>query len=1209
MPAMLKPVNFNGGTTPTNAPTHTLATRPAASSKPHEVIFVSDRRGGIHQLSDGTTWLDFNTDAHKAPRSVDTYTVATRPTAAAAGEGKVIYVSDLANGSYQMSNGTNWATLASNIVPALVARIGVRTDKGLPKIPFVTRLAPAATVYINPTLGSDSNPGTAYGAPRQTLPGTLTAGTAYLFIDGCTIGGFTVSQNGSAGAPIVIGVYNPATGARITDRSVGRVTVTGKIDIGGRSYVALEHLNVTGGSPRISCDNSTACQLICCRANGNLGGHGIKGYWGTGQTGKIEIDGCEATGNSAGIEVQGEGGADITNGTVIQWCNASDNIGNGISVTGGRRYENCHIACNTANNNSHETYGDNDNDNCIYVTGIMRAGSSIRWNEATGSIYSCLWVQPSNGSWHDYDCAGLLIENNRFSRSQYGMALFSKLNGAFANPVLVQYNEIFETGTRDGSTVAHGTQRWGRGIEVFAPYEDETHMPQFIVCRFNYVRDTVLWDEWGTDSQGIGLDDNTRDITVYGNVIVNCGGQGIQAYTTKRPRIFANVCIGNAANTLFGWPPRPRELGQYRAEIAMGDTEDTLVFANATFSRHTGLTRYGIVGGTGAGGKKTQVHANLVCNAPVCGIVTNLAWADTDGNHFRSCAQNHLEMAGFNSEGGPIALTANDSFSSGPASTDPLVQAAAASEAIFGMLPGTSVTAVAPPAPVGSADGGALSDPNTSFIDVEVTLPEPVDIGRSIHVAGYVWSNTQATNRVSPRPGDDVARPTMDGEVFIVGGKTAPLGEVEVYAWAVPAAAVAGTNKKATIRITRQDNSFWHFRIWQGPGLAANPVDAIAPGSQSGLSFSMSGGGNTTQPTYAVAMVVHNDFAQNRAVTFTTDSGWTERSRFVGSNPEPSVLALFRELPAQTPLQVTTGASVAPMSWWHGVAVAYKLAGNVSPSITTDVALPSVVRGEPASIQLTASGTGPLTWTAAPNTLPAGMSIGQSTGIISGSATAAGTFAPSITTTGPGGSAQRTFTLVVTTPLGAPSNLSVSNLSATSQRVSFIDNASGESAIEVRRKASANGTVLETRVLDPNTTEADFTGLSDATAYFYDARAVGTGGAFSGYSNEATATTPSATTLYAQLTVEPKDRNGSDINGSTSWKVAVWTAPSGSDLVGTLVGQYTGQAFEPTLVGGDARMRVNLGGASGIVTAGQALRVYVTDGTRTTGVFAAVVAA
>jgi hypothetical protein len=65
-----------------------------------------------------------------------------------------------------------------------------------------------------------------------------------------------------------------------------------------------------------------------------------------------------------------------------------------------------------------------------------------------------------------------------------------------------------------------------------------------------------------------------------------------------------------------------------------------------------------------------------------------------------------------------------------------------------------------------------------------------------------------------------------------------------------------------------------------------------------------------------------------------------------------------------------------------------------------------------ASFTLSASPAGSYTWSA--TGLPAGISIGASTGTVSGTPTTAGTYTVTVTATGPGGSGSTTFTITIT---------------------------------------------------------------------------------------------------------------------------------------------------------------------------------------------------
>ncbi len=86
----------------------------------------------------------------------------------------------------------------------------------------------------------------------------------------------------------------------------------------------------------------------------------------------------------------------------------------------------------------------------------------------------------------------------------------------------------------------------------------------------------------------------------------------------------------------------------------------------------------------------------------------------------------------------------------------------------------------------------------------------------------------------------------------------------------------------------------------------------------------------------------------------------------------------------------------------------------VVPVITTET-LPAATRGTAYSAALTAASDAPVTWSA--TGLPAGLAIDGSTGAISGTPTASGTFTVAVTATNSGGSVNKTFTLTVAEPV------------------------------------------------------------------------------------------------------------------------------------------------------------------------------------------------
>lgn len=1191
MPAMVMPTNFGSGTTPANPSTYTLGTRPAASSMPNDTIWVSDINK--HQLSDGANWLVYDTDRLKATGQVPAYTLATRPTAAIAGANTVVKITDLAGGTYQVSDGTTWSSLGADIISAVKAYIGVRGSKGLPHATYAVRRAVASTVYIDPTGGAGSG---TFVSPLNALPGTLAANTAYLFKAGTSAGGFTVGQNGGASTPIVIGVYNATTGARIADRTVGRVTITGQIDINGRSWVSLEHLSVTGGDPRITADGSTSCQVICCRTNTNTAGSGIKAYWSGGQTGAIEVDGCEANGNANGVTLDAAGGADITIGSVIQFCTTSDNLGNGIQWGGGRRWHGCHIADCYGRNNSTATNSNNDNNNGIKITGILRLGSSVRWNDFSGSTYACIWLQPDGGSWHAYDCAGLVVQNNVLSYAQYCIAIFSKCNGTYLSPVYVEYNELSSAGTRDGSTVAQTAERWGRAIEIFANYPDAIHQPQYIVVRWNSVHDTTMWDRYGTDAQGIGLDDNTRLITVYGNLVYNCAGQAVQSFTTTAARVFGNVTVGNMTQTALGWQPLPQEISQYRAELAMGDTLDNLYYGNAVICRRTGTTRYGIVGGSGNGGQKTQVHNNLVQNAEVCGVVINTAWADVDYNFYVNNAQNKLTMAGTNGEGASIALTGNEGSATVAGSTDPYAQAELSSAAIFGMLP------VSPYVPGGG--GGGTGTGSAPAVTLGATNKTPT--------GGAATNLTLAT--VAGNNGD--VRGAIVAVHDVTTGGTAPSVDVPT-GWSgfgpfthSAAKGVVYVFTRALTTGTAADTVSLNFGgSAVAVGVAFNVADAQLDGSIV----------QTERPTWSAAGIapligVSTADSLWMPVIVSTDSPRTATVPG-GINPGPQVYAdngvtgvglFIGTASAQTP-------SIGPSGDWtmadpYGgsgferpieLSIVWKPVtpsggsgggGGSAPVITTPTALGQGTSGVAGSWFLAASGSTPITWTLIAGALPPGLSLSTGTGALSGTPTTPGFYTFTIRAANGTGSDTRTFSqqIVAAGTVAVPTSLAVTAVSSTSLRLSWVDPSSGETGFAARVKAAPGGAALSTVTTAANATSAVFSDLLPGTTYWLDVQTLTEGGA-SAWSSEASGTTSSVVVYVppvAQIGPQVMLRWSND--GGRTWSNEVWASAG-------RVGEYRTRARWRRLGRGRDRVyEITVSDAIKIVILGAAMKA--TDG-------------
>lgn len=88
-----------------------------------------------------------------------------------------------------------------------------------------------------------------------------------------------------------------------------------------------------------------------------------------------------------------------------------------------------------------------------------------------------------------------------------------------------------------------------------------------------------------------------------------------------------------------------------------------------------------------------------------------------------------------------------------------------------------------------------------------------------------------------------------------------------------------------------------------------------------------------------------------------------------------------------------------------------------APSITTPSALPAALVASPYSQTLAASGGTPITWAMTGGALPGGLSLNSSTGVLSGTPTAAGMFAFTVQASNSAGSSSLQLSLAVTAPV------------------------------------------------------------------------------------------------------------------------------------------------------------------------------------------------
>jgi hypothetical protein len=129
-------------------------------------------------------------------------------------------------------------------------------------------------------------------------------------------------------------------------------------------------------------------------------------------------------------------------------------------------------------------------------------------------------------------------------------------------------------------------------------------------------------------------------------------------------------------------------------------------------------------------------------------------------------------------------------------------------------------------------------------------------------------------------------------------------------------------------------------------------------------------------------------------------------------------------------LTVTTDATGSP----HVITLSGTGTLGGAPALTSGTPAGGLV-GQAYSFGFTASGTGPITWSIAVGSLPPGLSLNASTGVVSGSPTVAGTSTFTIRATNSAGQANLATSITITAPVISILSLSTSALNFGSQNV------------------------------------------------------------------------------------------------------------------------------------------------------------------------------
>lgn len=245
----------------------------------------------------------------------------------------------------------------------------------------------------------------------------------------------------------------------------------------------------------------------------------------------------------------------------------------------------------------------------------------------------------------------------------------------------------------------------------------------------------------------------------------------------------------------------------------------------------------------------------------------------------------------------------------------------------------------------------------------------------------------------------------------------------------------------------------------------------------------------------------------------------------------------------------------------------FSLAVNAAPLTISTTSLPAGIANQAGYSQAIAvtGGTGAKTFLKSAGTLPVGLTLNSTNGLISGTPMTAGTYSFTIRATDAvGANASKAFSIVINPPSTvaplAPTNFTVTAVSGSQINLAWSDVAN-ETGYRIHKWNGAIASWQVVATLAANATSIVCTGLSAGTTYFFDVEAYNSvGGVKAGWKAATTWSPPAAPTTLTLTTVSASQVNltWSNVENESGYRVQIWNGVTASwQVIATLAANVT----------------------------------------------------